>query len=545
MALHAAGVLGADDVLAVARRRGELMAEAASIPGAMSALALPVEKVRELLARLAPWVVVANHNGPAQVVVSGPTDAVEELEHKLTAEGITARRLPVATAFHSGVVSASCEPFAEFLEGVAFEPPRIPVYSNSTAAPHAGEPGALRAALAAQIASPVRFVEMVEAMYEAGARTFVEVGPASVLTGLVGAILDGRPHAAVSLDRKGKGGVESLLLGLARLAAAGVPMEPARLFEEYRESAAAGVRPRRSSPSRSAEATTARSTPRREAPGTCPPQPAAAGGRPRGGTRDDEGRGRDIATGARARSRSVPAASAPPAPAAGPSAWVLAFQESQRQTAEAHSVFQRAMAESHAAYLRVAEAGFAGLSAMGHARTAGAAAGPADNRVAGRAPGRRDAAAGRSGCGGPTRAGGDAAGARARGPSGRSRRRDRTGRRRRRARAPERPAAAVDLHALMLAVVAEKTGYPADMLNLGMDLEGDLGVDSIKRVEILSAVQEQAPGLPKVDMAHMAALRTLGAIVDYMRGLAAPADASSAPATAPGAGALRPWTSTR
>ncbi len=72
----------------------------------------------------------------------------------------------------------------------------------------------------------------------------------------------------------------------------------------------------------------------------------------------------------------------------------------------------------------------------------------------------------------------------------------------------------------MLAVVAEKTGYPADMLNLGMDLEGDLGIDSIKRVEILSAVQEQAPGLPKVDMAHMAALRTLGAIVDYMRGLA-------------------------
>ena len=53
----------------------------------------------------------------------------------------------------------------------------------------------------------------------------------------------------------------------------------------------------------------------------------------------------------------------------------------------------------------------------------------------------------------------------------------------------------VDLQALMLAIVAEKTGYPADMLNLGMDLEGDLGIDSIKRVEILSAVADQAPEL--------------------------------------------------
>ena len=52
----------------------------------------------------------------------------------------------------------------------------------------------------------------------------------------------------------------------------------------------------------------------------------------------------------------------------------------------------------------------------------------------------------------------------------------------------------------MLAVVAEKTGYPADMLNLGMDLEGDLGIDSIKRVEILSAVADQVPDLRKVDM---------------------------------------------
>jgi len=78
---------------------------------------------------------------------------------------------------------------------------------------------------------------------------------------------------------------------------------------------------------------------------------------------------------------------------------------------------------------------------------------------------------------------------------------------------------AVDLQALMLTVVADKTGYPAEMLDLEMKLEGDLGIDSIKRVEILAAVQEQAPGMPDVDPSRMSTLETLGQIVDYMNGL--------------------------
>jgi hypothetical protein len=69
----------------------------------------------------------------------------------------------------------------------------------------------------------------------------------------------------------------------------------------------------------------------------------------------------------------------------------------------------------------------------------------------------------------------------------------------------------------MLAVVAEKTGYPAEMLGMHMELEGDLGIDSIKRVEILSTMKERAPGLPEVDAAEMGALRTLGEIVASMR----------------------------
>ena len=81
----------------------------------------------------------------------------------------------------------------------------------------------------------------------------------------------------------------------------------------------------------------------------------------------------------------------------------------------------------------------------------------------------------------------------------------------------QHPENAPDVSALLLSVVSEKTGYPTDALSLEMSLEGDLGIDSIKRVEILSAVQERAPNLPEVDAGAMAQLQTLGQIVGHMQ----------------------------
>jgi len=97
------------------------------------------------------------------------------------------------------------------------------------------------------------------------------------------------------------------------------------------------------------------------------------------------------------------------------------------------------------------------------------------------------------------------------------------------------PPSAIDLPALLLSIVAEKTGYPVDMLNLEMDLEGDLGIDSIKRVEILAAVDERAAQLPKVDRARLGAMRTLAEIVAALAGpaSAAPAEVARTMAVAP------------
>lgn len=82
--------------------------------------------------------------------------------------------------------------------------------------------------------------------------------------------------------------------------------------------------------------------------------------------------------------------------------------------------------------------------------------------------------------------------------------------------APSNGLDAAQVQTTMLDVVADKTGYPTEMLDLAMDMEADLGIDSIKRVEILGTVQDQLPTLPELNPEDLAECRTLGEIVDYM-----------------------------
>jgi hypothetical protein len=95
--------------------------------------------------------------------------------------------------------------------------------------------------------------------------------------------------------------------------------------------------------------------------------------------------------------------------------------------------------------------------------------------------------------------------------------------------APKAAAPAADLEPLLLAIVADKTGYPAEMLGMHMELEADLGIDSIKRVEILSAMRDRVPNLPEVDAAEMGALRTLGQIATRMRAASGKREATTRP----------------
>jgi acyl transferase domain-containing protein/NAD(P)H-dependent flavin oxidoreductase YrpB (nitropropane dioxygenase family)/NAD(P)-dependent dehydrogenase (short-subunit alcohol dehydrogenase family)/acyl carrier protein len=224
VALTAAGVFEPEQLLELsAARANAIVTAVGEDPGTMAAVSASIEEVRNLVP---DGVVVANHNAPKQVVISGGTEAIADAVKLLSEAGLSAKAIPVAAAFHSPLVAAAEQSFAAVLAGHWTGPLNFPVWSNVDAAPY----GEIRATMARQLAAEVRFVDQIESMYEAGARVFVEAGPGSVLTGLVRKILGDRPHTAVSCDSVGENGLKVLLRGLADLAVAGVPVDVAPIF---------------------------------------------------------------------------------------------------------------------------------------------------------------------------------------------------------------------------------------------------------------------------------------------------------------------------
>ncbi len=231
VALHAAGVMDAGDLAGLSSARGRFMIEAGrGASGAMAAI-LAGPDAAESLVREVPDVQAANWNGPRQTVVAGPADAVQRLVELATARGIGSRMLPVSSAFHTPMVAAAREPLSRLaIERIRRAPDR-PVYSNIDAAPYPDERPAIAARLGDHLARPVRFADMIEAMYRDGVRVFVEVGPGAILTSMVESILADRPHLAVACDAPTTPGLPALLNRLARLVVAGLPLRLERLTD--------------------------------------------------------------------------------------------------------------------------------------------------------------------------------------------------------------------------------------------------------------------------------------------------------------------------
>jgi [acyl-carrier-protein] S-malonyltransferase len=184
-ALAAASALSIRDTIALVRERGLAMAEAArDRPGSMAAILGLDDDVVERLCRRILGVWPANYNCPGQLVVSGETAAVEEC--CALAEEVGARRtvkLRVSGAFHSPLVARAAERLRPAVERVRFREPVAPFMSTVTAriesAPRLGP------LLVDQLTAPVRFTQAASALIREGTRTFVEVGPGNVLSGLV------------------------------------------------------------------------------------------------------------------------------------------------------------------------------------------------------------------------------------------------------------------------------------------------------------------------------------------------------------------------
>jgi [acyl-carrier-protein] S-malonyltransferase len=187
-ALVAAGALAFRDAVPLVRFRAQAMQEAVPAGvGAMAAiLGLDAESVAAACAEAAQGQVVepVNFNTPEQIVIAGHREAVERAIVVATARG--AKRgvlLPVSAPFHSSLMKPAGERLATRLAGVPFAIPAIPVVQNADAEAKS-DPDAIRAALALQAASPVRWVETIQTFAAGGVTEVVECGPGRVLTGM-------------------------------------------------------------------------------------------------------------------------------------------------------------------------------------------------------------------------------------------------------------------------------------------------------------------------------------------------------------------------
>ncbi|MEU7473771.1 SDR family NAD(P)-dependent oxidoreductase [Streptomyces sp. NPDC044984] len=615
VALHAAGSFDAPTLVRLARRRGELMRDAATTAGGMLAVNAPLERIEELTEQV-DGVWVAHHNAPRQVVLAGTDQALTAVEARCAATGVVTRRLNAAAAFHSPLVADATEPFTRFLADLTVHRPARTVYAGADAAPYRREPAAVRRGIAAQLAAPARFGDMVEAMYEDGVRTFVEVGPGTTLTGLTGEVLGDREHAAISLDRRGSHGLAAFYDGLGRAAVRGVAMDLSALWEGHKPvpEPAREEKPRMTvlinggnhrddhrggratpaapgpvaspdgAPGRPGSvvppAAVSEATPPVPGPGTARPAPgpmpaaqlsvqpvawsapvSSAGPSPKPvpDLAEPAGPGTQapLIPGQVATDRPGDIRPGTPAPVATPSVrstgsahpappteWLRLLAEAQRQSAEAHATYQRVTAENHQLYLRTAHASMEALLGAAGVRlpavgvddpqpwpvaevavgATGAQVVPSGQPVHAPVPSGTVPGSGqpfRSGSGGdrdeatsavpapppqatvvPSPVEAPAPGLMLLGPQPDALRPDGLP-------LDGLPLDAESIGALLLEVVAERTGYPADIINLDMELEADLGIDSIKKVEVLSRVRQRVGELPAADLSELASLRTL------------------------------------
>ncbi len=467
----------------------------------------------------------------------------------MAAAGLSFQPLKVAAAFHSPLVAPAAATFAADVRKSAVAAPRVPVIANGTAQPYPDQPEAIKAQLAGQLAEPVRFRESLDALYAQGCRVFLEVGAGSVLTGLTGKCLADRPHVAVSLDVASRHGLRSWWSAIGELATLGLPLRFDQLHASFGDTLPTPAPPKGpavvmvggANLGKPYPPSSAASAARAAAP-VAAAQPAAASvsaSRPAASTPSGPAASMSVAAPSGPASSTVtterkvaPVAAARQPVAALPTAKdrksmsdtslptvpvVMRSDDMRAQILEAQRLTQQALLESYSMTLRglggaaanVAPAALQ-MAAPQPVQTMVLAApapvavpqqAPVPQRAVAQAPAPQAVAAPRPA---PVQAPAPPPPAPAPAPAP--------------APVAAAPAAAPAQASAdtVLAIIAEKTGYPVEALAAEMDLEADLGIDSIKRVEILAAVNERVPGLDssKVSPADVRRISDLLALLE-------------------------------
>ena len=186
-ALVAAGALSFEDGLTLVSKRAMAMQKACEMnPSTMAAIiALPDNVVEEVCASIPGVVVPANYNCPGQLVISGSNEAIDAACAKLTEAGAKrALKLNVGGAFHSPLMEPARVELEAAIQAAPFKAPICPVYQNVDAKPHT-DPAEIKTNLIAQLTAPVRWTQIVQNMIADGATSFTELGPGTVLQGLI------------------------------------------------------------------------------------------------------------------------------------------------------------------------------------------------------------------------------------------------------------------------------------------------------------------------------------------------------------------------
>lgn len=191
-AMYASGMLSMEEAFKAIKLRSEAMAKAAEATGGAMAAIIGSDNdtIAKVCEEVEGFVAPANYNSPVQTVIAGETAAVDAAIAKFAEQKTRAVKLAVSAAFHTKLMAGAAEEFKAAVSGFDFKTPTCDFYANLYGA-KLTDFSDMPAYLAAHICSPVKFVDELNAMNEAGIDTFVELGPNKVLTGLVKKTLKG------------------------------------------------------------------------------------------------------------------------------------------------------------------------------------------------------------------------------------------------------------------------------------------------------------------------------------------------------------------
>ena len=519
-ALCAAGWTDLESFLSLAITRGRLMAKVDDNNhqnhGSMLAVKAPLDELEKLVKNTKAGVVLANRNSPAQGVLSGSLDAITRAEEKCREKGFRTVRLPVSAAFHSPLVQHAQKPLSQAIENISISPSDIPVFSNTTGSSYPVDPAKAKQLLGDHLLSPVDFVSEIRNLFNMGVRTFVEVGPKSVLTGLVKSILEGQNFKAVSLDKSfGKpSGITDLAQTLALIASLGhfvdlSAWEPQDkdVTKQRMSILLSGVNYRNQRSGTRGQKSEAEKHELEDKKPVIKAEQNTLSAQPMIKPEHREIRSNNIKNSTSTMKTKQPQNSIMLNALQVLQDGLKSMQALQKQTAETHQKFLETQTQATKTLQHMMESTQRLVERSSGVHSDRIISHEQDEKFEEKLSNTENVFQTHS--------------EEAVKPDlSRAQFEDAA------FKAPDLKPSAKDpaspdtdqknIANLLLDTVSQLTGYPAEMLALDMDIEADLGIDSIKRVEILSTLEEKMPDLPPVSPDVMGTLKTLGQIVGYL-----------------------------